>query len=132
MSRAAVVQFCQRIAKSPELQSRLESGVKAGAGWELLVSAGHEHGFSFTDHEAAECFEHERLLRVARESADHAETRILKQAPVIDPRIAETLILGRGENDVMSVNGLRRIALSHDWNIGASDTAAAEDESIFS
>lgn len=141
MSRAAVVQFCQHITKTPELRSRLESGVKAGAGWDLIVSVGHEHSFEFTAHEAAECFEYERQRRAGRESASHAETTILKQSPVLDTRMAETLIMGRGKSDAsdsagrqdeLSINGLRRVALSHDWNIELSATAADEDESIFS
>ena len=142
MSRAAVFQFCQQIAKAPELRTRLESGVKAGAGWELLVATAHEYGLDFTAHEAAECFEHERRRRSDRESAGHAETHILKQSPVMDTRMAETLIMSSGNLDgshspsrtaeTQSLNGLRRVALSHDWNIELSSTSADEDESIFS
>ena len=138
MSRAAVVQFCQHIAKTPELRSRLESGVKAGAGWDLIVSVGHEHSFEFTAHEAAECFEHERQRRSARESADHSETTILKQSSVLDARMAETFIMRDGDAgsashaDALSLNGLRRVALSQDWNIELSGTAADDDDSIFS
>lgn len=142
MSRAAVFQFCQQVSKTSELRTRLESGVKAGAGWELLVGTGHELGFDFTAHEAAECFEHERQRRAACESTGHAETHILKQAPVMDSRMAETLILSSGNPDgsrsqpraadALSLNGLRRVALSHDWNIELSSTAADEDDSIFS
>ncbi len=138
MSRAAVVHLCQHIAKAPELQCRLESGVRAGSGWDLIVSVGHEHGFEFTAHEAAECFEHERIGRAARESAGHAETQILKRRPSANEELAETLILGRDTSDSsaraseLSLNGLRRVALSNDWNIVLSETALAEDESIFS
>ena len=138
MSRAAVVQLCQHIAKTPELQRRLESGVRAGSGWDLIVSVGHEHGFEFTAHEAAECFEHERLRRSAHESSGHAETQILKQRPSVSEDLAETFILGRSTGDSptraseLSLNGLRRVALSNDWNIELSETAADEDESIFS
>ena len=137
MSRAAVVQFCQEIAKTPELRSRLESGVKSGAGWDLLVSTAHEHGFEFTEHEAADCFEQERQRRAARESAGHAETTILKKSPVLDARMAETFIVRDGDDasthtDTLNLNGLRRVALSHDWNIELSATAIEEDESIFS
>ncbi|MEK6260533.1 MAG: hypothetical protein AABP62_18200 [Planctomycetota bacterium] len=138
MSRAAVVHLCQHIAKTPELQRRLESGVRAGSGWDLIVSVGHEHGFEFTAHEAAECFEHERLRRAARESAGHAETHILKQRPSVSEELAETFILGRRTGDSsaraseLSLNGLRRVALSNDWNIELSETAADEDDSIFS
>ena len=142
MSRAAVFQFCQQISKTPELRTRLESGVKAGAGWDLLVSVGHEHGFDFTAHEAAECFEHERQRRAGRESAGHSETHILKQSPVMDTRMAETLIMSGGNLDsdhtpsraaeMLSLNGLRRVALSHDWSIELSNSATDEDESIFS
>ena len=137
MSRAAVAQFCQQIAKSPELRGRLESGVKAGAGWDLLVSTAHEHGFEFTAHEAADCFEQERQRRTAHESASHAETRILKQSPILDARIAETLIVRDGDDaaadaGTLNLNGLRRVALSHDWNIELSAAAIEEDESIFS
>ncbi len=137
MSRTAVVQFCQQIAKTPELRNRLESGVKAGAGWDLLVSTAHEHGFEFTAHEAADCFEHERQRRSTRESSGHAETTILKQSPVLDARMAETLIMRDGEDtssraDALNLGGLRRVALSHDWNIELSATAIEEDESIFS
>ena len=138
MSRAAVVQLCQHIAKTPELQRRLESGVRAGSGWDLIVSVGHEHGFEFTAHEAAECFEHERLRRSAHESSGHAETQILKQRPSVSEDLAETFILSRSTGDSptraseLSLNGLRRVALSNDWNIELSETAADEDESIFS
>lgn len=137
MSRAAVVQFCQHIAKTPELRSRLEIDVKAGAGWDLIVAVGHEHGFDFTPHEAAECFEHERQRRAALESTGHAETTILKRSQYLDSRTAETVIV-RGEAsgsasrpEALSLNGLRRVALSHDWNIELSDTAADDDDSIF-
>ena len=133
MSRAAVVQFCQQVTQTPELKIRLESGVKSGAGWELLVATGQEYGFDFTTAEAAECFEHERDRRAARESAGHAETHILKQSPVFDPRIAETFVLRDGDDSgVSSLKSLRRIALSHDWNIDLSPTAIDDDESIFS
>ena len=137
MSRAAVVQFCQQIAKTPELRSRLESGVKAGAGWDLLVSTAHKHGFDFTAHEAADCFEHERQRRSTHESSGHAETTILKQSPVLDARMAETFIVRDGDDasthaDALNLNGLRRVALSHDWRIELSATAIEEDESIFS
>lgn len=138
MSRVAVVQFCQHIAKTPELRSRLERDVKAGAGWDLIVSVGHEHSFEFTAHEAAECFEHERLRRATLESTGHAETTILKRSPVLDARTAETLIVRDGDSgsaphgETLSLNGLRRVALSHDWNIELSDTAAEDDDSIFS
>lgn len=142
MSRAAVFQFCQQVSKTPTLRTRLESGVKAGAGWELLVATGHELGFDFTAQEAAECFEHERQLRAAYESAGHSETHILKQSPIADPRTAETLIMSGGHSDgnnspshaadAMSLNGLRRVALSHDWRIELSAGAAGDDESIFS
>jgi hypothetical protein len=119
MSRAAVVQFCQKIAISPELKGRLENGVRAGAGWDLLVSTAHEHGFEFTAHEAADCFEQERQRRTARESAGHAETHILKKSPVLDARMAETLIVRNGDEDSaqaspLDLNSLRRVALSHD------------------
>ena len=138
MSRAAVVHLCQHISKTPELQRRLESGVRAGSGWDLIVSVGHEHGFEFTAHEAAECFEHERLRRAARESAGHAETHILKQRPSVSEDLAETFILSRGTGDSptraseLNLNGLRRVALSNDWNIELSETSADEDDSIFS
>ena len=138
MSRAAVVQLCQHISKTPELQRRLESGVRAGAGWDMIVSVGHEHGFEFTAHEAAECFEHERLRRAAQESSGHAETHILKHRPSENEELAETFILGRGTGESparvseLSLNGLRRVALSNDWRIELSETAAEEDESIFS
>lgn len=138
MSRAAVVKLCQHISVTPDLRRRLESGVKAGAGWDLIVSVGHEHGFEFTAQEAAECFEHERLRRVAIESSGHAETHILKQRPSINEELAETFILGRGTGNSTtgqgesSLNSLRRVALSNDWNIELSETAADEDESIFS
>ena len=142
MSRAAVSQFCQRIAQTPELQNRLESGVKAGAGWDLLVASGHELGLDFTAQEAAECYEHERQLRDDYEAAGHSETNILKQAQVENARIAETVILSGGDSDgnnspshaagVMSLNGLRRVALSHDWRIELSAGAVSDDESIFS
>ena len=137
MSRAAVVQLCQQIAKTPELRGRLESGVKAGAGWDLLVSTAQEHGFDFTAHEAADCFEHERQRRSARESAGHAETTILKHSPVLEARMAETFIVRDGNTgsashtDALSLNGLRRVALSHDWCIELSETAADDDDSIF-
>ncbi len=138
MSRAAVVQFCQHIAKTPDLRSRLESDVKAGAGWDLIVEVGREHNFDFTPHEAAECFEHERQRRDARESTGHTETTILKRSHFLDTRLAETLIVRDGNagsashTDALSLNGLRRVALSHDWNIELSDTAADDDDSIFS
>lgn len=142
MSRAAVFQFCQQISKTLDLRTRLESGVKAGAGWDLLVGTGHELGFDFTADEAAECFEHERQRRAACESTGHAETQILKQSPVMDTRMAETLIMSSGNLDgshspsraaeKLSLNGLRRVALSHDWNIELSSTADDDDESIFS
>ena len=140
MSRAAVVQFCQYVAQTPELRNRLESGVTAGAGWDLIVSVGQEHSFAFTAHEAAECFEHERQRRASRESANHAETTILKQSPVVDARMAETFILRDGtdadgsasHSEALSLNGLRRVALSHDWNIELAGSAAADDDSIFS
>lgn len=138
MSRAAVFQFCQQVSKNSTLRTRLESGVKAGAGWELLVDAGHELGLDFTSQEAAECFEHERQLRADYEAAGHSETHILKQASVEDHRIAETLILSGGDSDgdnsadPMSLNGLRRVALSHDWRIELSAGAVSDDESIFS
>ena len=139
MSQAAVVQFCQRIAKTPDLQLRLESGVKSGAGWELIVSVGQEHGFEFSAQDAAECFEQERRRRAARESTEHAETHILKHSPVLDMEMADTQIMKRGDAnsparaaDALSLKGLRRVALSHDWNIELSATAAEEDESIFS
>ena len=137
MSRAAVVQFCQHIAKTPELRSRLEIDVKAGAGWDLIVAVGHEHNFEFTAHEAAECFEYERQLRDARESTGHAETTILKRSQYLDARLAETLIVRDGNAgsasraDALSLNGLRRVALSHDWSIELSKTAADDDDSIF-
>jgi hypothetical protein len=139
MSRAAVSQFCQRIAKTPDLQNRLESGVKAGAGWDLFVAVGHEQGFDFTAQEATECFEHERKRRAACESAEHAETHILKHTPVLSDEVTDTLIWRRGgadassaRADAMSLNGLRRVALSRDWNIELPNTAADDDESIFS
>lgn len=138
MSRAAVVQFCQHIAKTPELRSRLEIDVKAGAGWDLIVAMGREHHFDFTAQEAAECFEYERQRRAALESTGHAETTILKRSQFLDARLAETLIVRDGNagsashTDALSLNGLRRVALSHDWNIELSATAAEEDESIFS
>lgn len=139
MSRAAVVQFCQHVANTPELRNQLESGVRAGAGWSLIVSTGHEYGFDFTAHEAADCFEHERQRRTTRESPSHAETQILKQSPV-DQRLIETLVMREGANldsnkldaHGLSLSGLRRVALSHDWNIELSATAIEEDESIFS
>lgn len=138
MSRSAVVQFCQHVMGSSELQRRLESGVKAGAGWELIVSVAHEHGFEFTAHEAADCFEHERQRRAARESAGHAETHILKQRPSLSEELAETFILGQGGDGSqsntggLSLNALRRVALSNDWHMELSESAQAEDESIFS
>ena len=139
MSRAVVSQFCQRIAQAPELQNRLESGVKAGAGWELFVAVGHENGFDFTAQEAAECFEHERQRRAACESSHHAETQILKHTPVLSEEVTDTLIWRRGDADAasaradaLSLNGLRRVALSRDWNIELPASAAADDESIFS
>lgn len=138
MSRAAVVHLCQHIAQTPELQRRLESGARAGSGWDLIVSVGHEYVFEFTAHEAAECFEHERLRRAAHESSGHAETHILKQRPSVSEDLAETFILSRETGDSparaseLSLNGLRRVALSNDWNIELSETAADEDESIFS
>jgi hypothetical protein len=142
MSRKAVVQFCQHIANTPELRTRLESGVKAGKGWDLIVAAGHEHGFDFTAHEAADCFEYERQRRIARESPSHAETHILRHSPLVaDQRLVETLVLRDGgepeedsskSSDGLSLGGLRRVALSHDWIIELSPTASDEDESIFS
>ena len=139
MSQAAVVQFCQQIAKTPDLQRRIESGVKSGAGWELIVSLGREHGFEFTAQDAAECFEQERRRRAARESAEHAETHILKRAPVLDMEMADTQIMSGGTADsparaadALSLNALRRVVLSHDWNIEVSPTSAHEDDSIFS
>lgn len=142
MSRAAVFQFCQQVSKNSTLRTRLESGVKAGAGWESLVDAGHELGLDFTAQEAAECFEHERQLRADYEVAGHSETHILKQAQVEDARIAATVILSDVNSDsnhspshaadVMSLNGLRRVALSHDWRIELSAGAVGDDESIFS
>src|SRR5262249_55058351 len=110
----------------------------SGAGWELFVSVGREHGFEFTATDAAECFEQERRRRAARESAEHAETHILKRSPVLDVEMADTHILTHGETesparaDSLSLNGLRRVALSHDWNIELPATAANEDDSIFS
>ncbi len=139
MSRAAVSEFCQHIALTSELQNRLESGVKAGAGWDLFVAVGHELGFDFTAQEATECFEHERQRRAACESANHAETHILKHAPVLSDEVTDTLIWRRGDadpssarEDALSLSGLRRVALSHDWSIELSDDAADDDESIFS
>lgn len=142
MSRAAVFQFCQQVSKNSMLRTRLESGVKAGAGWELLVEAGHELGLDFTAEEAAECFEHERQLRAAYEAAGHSETNILKRAQIENARTAETVIMSSGDSDdsnspshsadVMSLNGLRRVALSHDWRIELSAGAVGDDESIFS
>ena len=139
MSRAAVVKFCQQVTQTPELRTRLKSGVKSGAGWELLVTIGQEHGFDFTRNEAVECFEHERKRRATRESAGHAETHILKQSPILDPRVAETFILREGTGgkvasehaDPLNLKSLRRIALSHDWNLESSPTAVEDDESIF-
>lgn len=137
MSRAAVVQFCQHIEKTPELRNRLENDVKAGAGWDLIVAVGHEHSFEFTANEAAECFEHERQRRATLESTGHAETTILKRSQYLDARLAETMIVRDGNagsashTDALSLNGLRRVALSHDWNIELSDTAADDDDSIF-
>ena len=138
LSRAAVFQLCQHIAQTPELQRRLVSGVKAGVGWDLMVAVGHEHGFEFTEHEAAECFEYERIRRAARESAGYAETQILKQSPNVSDELCETFILGRSDGDPatrsgeLSLNGLRRVALSNDWNIELSESMTADDESIFS
>ena len=138
MSRMAVSQFCQRIAQTSELQNRLESGVKAGSGWELFVAVGHEHGFDFTAQEATECFECERQRRAACESSDHAETHILKHTPVLSDEVTDTLIWRQGDADpstradALSLNALRRVALSRDWNIELPDAAAADDESIFS
>ncbi len=138
MSRAAVFQFCQQVSKTPTLRTRLESGVKAGAGWELLVATGHELGLDFTAEEAAECFEHERQLRASYEAAGHSETNILKRAQIENARTAETVIMSSGDSDdsnsadVMSLNGLRRVALSHDWRIELSAGAVGDDESIFS
>lgn len=138
MSRAAVIQFCQHIAKTSELRSRLEIDVKAGAGWDLIVSVGSEHSFEFTAHEAAECFEHERQRRDALESTGHAETTILKRSQYLDAHTAETLIVrdesagSASHTEALSLNGLRRVALSHDWNIELSDSAADDDDSIFS
>jgi len=139
MSQAAVVQFCQRIAKTPDLQRRLESGVKSGAGWELIVSVGQEHGFEFSAQDAAACFEQERRRRAALESAEHAETQILKRSPVLDMEMADTQIMSGGKADspahaadALSLDGLRRVALSHDWNIEVSATSTDEDDSIFS
>lgn len=142
MSRAAVFQFCQQVSKTPALRTRLESGVKAGAGWELLVATGHELGLDFTAEEAAECFEHERQLRASYEAAGHSETNILKRAQIENARTAETVIMSGGDSDgnnsascsadPMSLNGLRRVALSHDWRIELSAGAVGDDESIFS
>lgn len=142
MSRAAVFQFCQQISKNSELQTVLENGVKNGAGWELLVSNAHEHGFDFTASEAAECFECERQRRASVESTGHAETHILKQTPIIDARTAETLIMSSGNPNgdhssanaagIVNLSGLRRVALSRDWRIELPSSAADEDASIFS
>lgn len=140
MSRAAVVQFCHHVAQAPELQNRLENAVKSGAGWDSIVSVGHELGFEFTTHEAAECFEYERQRRATRESPSHSETTILKQSPIQDARMAETFILrgreavGRSacETDDLSLKSLRRIALSRDWSMELPLSAKGEDESVLS
>ena len=51
--------------------------------------------------------------------------------------MAETFIVRDGDDasthaDALNLNGLRRVALSHDWRIELSATAIEEDESIFS
>lgn len=121
MSRTAVAQFCHRIAKTPDLQKRIEEAVRSEAGWDLFVSVGREHGFIFTEYEAAECLEYERQRRAKHETPGHAETVLLKE-PIrleeeTDP-LADTLIWQPGDEGAeLSINSLRRIALSHNWNI---------------
>ena len=53
--------------------------------------------------------------------------------------MADTQIMSGGKADsqahaadALSLDGLRRVALSHDWNIEVSATSTDEDDSIFS
>lgn len=118
MSNHPVENFCTVVASDPSLQDDIKKAITHDQGLERFVELAVARGHSVTMESARECFQAERERREAAEGEGQAETVVMGSSHAsslnnVDPARA----------------GFRRVALSGNWHIGASDSES-QNESI--